>query len=85
MITLKMANQERYDFCVIFTMSLCALESKQTSISLLYFKLGIQAPRSYLRLTCKYERHILPNTKVTSAKDHGKNYMKVRQPLVGHL
>ena len=28
---------------------------------------------------------MLPNTKVSAAKDHGKNYMKVRPPLVRHL
>ena len=49
------------------------------------FKLDKQALRSYLKLTCEYELHILPNTKVSDAKDHGKSYMKVRPPLVCHL
>ena len=44
-------------------------------------KLGIQALRSYLKLICEYEFHTLLNI----AKDHGKNYMKVRPPLVSHL
>ena len=35
-ITQKMADQERSDFCVVFTMSLCRLESKQTLIRLLF-------------------------------------------------
>ena len=47
---------------------------------------GVHALRSYLKLNCEYELHILPNiTKVSAAKDHGKNYMKVRPPLVRHL
>ena len=33
-ITLKMADQGRSDFCVAFTTSLCALESKQILKSL---------------------------------------------------
>ena len=48
-------------------------------------KLDKQALRNYLKLTCEYELHILPNTKVSAAKDHGKNYMKVRQSVVRHL
>ena len=28
--------------------------------------------RSYLKLTCQYQLHILPNEKVSAAKDHGK-------------
>ena len=31
------------------------------------------------------EFHILSNTEVSAAKDHGQNYMKVRAPLVHHL
>ena len=48
-------------------------------------KLDAQTLRSYLRLICKYELYILPNKKVSAAKDHGKNYMKDRPPLVRHL
>ena len=48
-------------------------------------KLGSQALRSYLKLACEYKLHILPNTEVSTAKDHGKNYMKVRPPMVRHL
>ena len=46
---------------------------------------AIQALRSQLKLTCEHELHILSNKKVSAAEDHGKNYMKVRQPLVRHL
>ena len=38
-----------------------------------------------MNLTCEYELDILPNTKVSPAKDHGENYMKVILPLVRHL
>ena len=34
MITLKIADQGMSDFCVVFTMNLCALELKQKLISL---------------------------------------------------
>ena len=47
--------------------------------------LGLHALRSYLKLICEYELYSLPNKKVNGAKDHGKNYMKVRPPLVRHL
>ena len=48
-------------------------------------KLGDQALRSYLKLACEYKLHILPNTEVSTAKDHGKNYRKARASLVRHL
>ena len=48
-------------------------------------KLAIQALRSYLNQTCKYELHTLSDTKFSATKDHGENYMKVRPPLVRHL
>ena len=47
--------------------------------------IGTQALRSYLRLTCEYEHHTLQNAKVSTAKDHGENYIKNRLPLVYHL
>ena len=47
--------------------------------------LGVHALRSYLKLICEYKLHSLPNRKVSGAKDHGKNYIKVRPPLVRHL
>ena len=36
-------------------------------------KLGIQALRSYLKLPCGYDLHILSNTKVIVAKDQREN------------
>ena len=68
-----MADQRRSNFHAVFTMSLCALELKQTLI--IFFE----------KLTCEHEFHTLPNTKVSTAKDHGEYYMKVRPPLVRHL
>ena len=46
-------------------------------------KLGIETLRSYFKII--YEFHILPNRKIATAKYHGKNYIKVRPPLVRHL
>ena len=45
----------------------------------------LDTPRSYLRLICEHELYILPNKKVSAAKDHGKNYMRDKPPLVCHL
>ena len=47
--------------------------------------LGVRALRSYLKLIYEYELHSLPNKKVSGAKDHGKNCIKVRLLLVHHL
>ena len=47
--------------------------------------LGVHALRSYLKLICEYELHSAPDKKVSGAKDHGKNYIKVRPLLVRHL
>ena len=85
-----MANQGRSDFCVVFTISLCALDPK-TNVnkfaisSHTALKFGTQSLRSYSKVTCEYELHILPNTKFSTAKDHGENYIKIRPPLVHHL
>ena len=42
--------------------------------------LGVHTLKSYLKLICEYELHGLPNKKGNGAKDHGKNYIKVRPP-----
>ena len=85
-----MADQGRSDFYVVFTMCLCALGLKTIAHKFAISNhtvliLGVHALRSYLKLTCEYEFHSLPNKKVSGAKDHGKNYIKVRPPLVRHL
>ena len=41
-IRLKMADQGRSDVCVVFTVSLCALELKQTVINLLFQVIGFE-------------------------------------------
>ena len=47
--------------------------------------LGVHALKSYLKLICEYELHSSPNKKVSGARDHGKNYIKVTPFLVRHL
>ena len=44
-------------------------------------KLDVQTLRGFLSLICEYELYILPNKKVSTVKDHGRNYMKDR-PLI---
>ena len=73
-----MVAQGRSDFYVVLTMSLCVLESKQTLM-------GTQNLGTYMRLTCEYELHILSDTKVSPAKDHGEKYMKLRPLLTRHV
>ena len=48
-------------------------------------KLDKRALTGYLKLTCEYELDILPNRKVSAAKDYGENYIKVRLSPVRHL
>ena len=48
-------------------------------------KLDVQALRNYLSLICEHEIYILPNKKVSTAKDHGNSYIKDRPPLVRRL
>ena len=43
--------------------------------------LAVHSLRSYLKLIYEYELHSLPNKKVSGAKDHGENYIKVRPTL----
>ena len=56
-----------------------------TSCSFYHVILRVHALRSYLKPIFEHELHRLPNKKVSGAKDHGKNYIKVRPPLVRHL
>ena len=85
-----MADQGKSDFYVVFIMSLCALGLKQLFNKFAISNhtaliLGVHALRRYLKLICEYELHSLPNKKVSGAKGHGKNYIKVKPPLVRHL
>ena len=58
-------------------MSLCALELKQTLVSLLFqamhtaLKLDKQALKSYLEIPCEFQLRSPPNKKVSTAKDYG--------------
>ena len=84
-----MAEQGRSDFYVVFTMSLLrtlikTIVNKFAISNNTALILGVHALRSYLKLSCEYELHSLPK-KVSGAKDHGKNYIKVRLPLIRHL
>ena len=47
--------------------------------------LGVYALRSYLKLICEDELHSLPNKKVGGAKNHGKNHINVKPPLIRYL
>ena len=71
-------------------MSLCALKLKHIVDKFAISNhtaliLGVHALRNYLKLTCEYEFHILPNKKVSVAKDHGESNIKVRPPMVCQL
>ena len=84
-----MADQGRYDFCVVFTIRLCAFELKNVNKLVISnytaLKLGVQALRGYLKLNCKFELHTLSNTQASAAKDHAENNLKIRSLLVRHL
>ena len=84
-----MADQGRSDFYVVFTMSLRTwiktIVNKFAISNHTALILSLHALRSYLKLICEYELYILPNKKVSPAKDHGKKYIKVSPPLVLHL
>ena len=80
----------RSDFYVVFAMSLCAFTLKtifnKFAISnLTALILGVHTLRCYLKLNCEYELHSLANKKVSAAKDHSKNYIKVRPLLVHYI
>ena len=82
------AKEERFNFCVVFTISLCILELKQMLLSLLFqipsMKLGTRytgSERSWSKLTFEYD---LPNAEVSADKDESQNYIKVKSSLVCH-
>ena len=67
-----MADQGRSDYYVVFTLSLCALETIVNKFAISNhtpFILRVHALRSYLKLICEYEIHSLPNEKVSGAED----------------
>ena len=48
-------------------------------------KSDLKTLKDHLDLSCEYEPYTLSNTNVGTAKDHGKNYTKVRSLPVRHL
>ena len=65
-LTLKMADQGKSDFYVVFTMSLLrtwikTIVNKSAISNHTALILGVHALRSYLKLICEYELHSLPN------------------------
>ena len=54
--------------------------NKFTILSHTRLILGIKGLKSYLRPAYEYELETFANTKVSTAKNHGENYMKVRPP-----
>ena len=49
------------------------------------FKSNLETYTEHLDLRCEYEPHILPNIKIGTAKDYGKNYKNIRSSVVRHL
>ena len=85
-----MTDQGRSDFYVVFTMSLLrtwikTIVNKFAISNHTALILRVHALSGYLKLICEYEFHNLTNKKVSGTKHHGKNYIKVRPPLVSHL
>ena len=84
-MALKLGIQALGSYLFGYGPNYCVYVDKFFISTYMALKLGIQALGSYLKLTCEYELHILSNTKVGASKDPGKNYIKVRPPLVRHL
>ena len=64
----RRSHRGRSDFYVVFTMSLCALELKQNVnkfaiSSNTALKLGKQALKSYLKISCEFQLRRPPNNK----------------------
>ena len=49
------------------------------------FKSNLETHTEHLDLRCEYEPYVLPNTKIGTAKDYGKNNTNNRPPVVRHL
>ena len=82
---LKMGDQERSDFYVVFTMNLCALGlktivNKFAISSHTALILGVHALRSYLKLICEYELQSLPNKKLVAQRVMVKTISRSDRP-----
>ena len=70
-----MADQERLTFCSFYHESLRILIKtnvrKFAISSHKALKLAVEAWKSYLKIACEFQLHILPNKNVSAAKDYG--------------
>ena len=85
-----MADQRWSDIYVVFAKILCGRKFCLWYVTELEFTEQLQM--ASLRLCSQFETNLMSNRKVIelllqlkSAKAHGKNYIKVRPPLVRHL
>ena len=83
-----MADQEQSDFYIVFTKIHHVLQQQKTLITLSFEPAQVsnqlQTYESNLKVTMEFE-FTSHQQKVGISKDHGKNYITVRPPLVGHL
>ena len=89
-VTLKMKDQRWSDIYVIFIKILCGRNFCVWYVTELKFTEQLQM--ASLSLYSQFETNLMSNRKVIellsqlkSAKNHGKNYIKVRPPLVRHV
>ena len=87
---LKMADQRWSYIYVVFTKILCHHNFCVWYVTELKFTEPLQ--KASLSLYSQFEINLMSNRKVIelylqlkSARDHGKNYIKVRPPLISHL
>ena len=74
-----MEDEERFDFYIVYS-------NVNNSVNSIRSLKSITDPyESNLKVTMEFEFHISPNKKVAIARDHGKNYITVRPPLICHL
>ena len=85
-----MADQRWSDIYVVFTKILCGRNFCVWYVTELKFTEQLQM--ASLNLYSQFETNLMSNRKVIelllqlkSSKDHDKNYVKVRPPLVRHL
>ena len=84
MITLDMAVQERSDFNVIFTMSLCALGLKQLLIVCYFKSYGLDikcvCSQKLFEANCEYTFHNPPNKKLVGQRIMVKTTSRSNRP-----
>ena len=85
-----MADQERSGFYIVFNKIHCVLQLQKNVNNFVIcnctsLRSITETKESNLKATGEFEFHISPNKKVSIAKDHGKNYIPIRPPLVNHF